>query len=64
MPHQFGAAFSFPGTIWGAVVADQGNVQYARGDAMSGFYVGVGGQYLTGYNVENNSRIDGNGGGW
>jgi tetratricopeptide (TPR) repeat protein len=56
------SSLSFPGTIWGAVVADQGNVQYARGDAMSGFYVGVGGQYLTGYNVENNSRIDGNGG--
>ena len=56
------SSLSFPGTIWGAVVANQGNVQYARGDAMSGFYVGAGGQYLTGYNVANNSRIDGNGG--
>jgi tetratricopeptide (TPR) repeat protein len=56
------SSLSFPGTIWGAVVADQGNVQYARGDTLSGFYVGVGGQYLTGYNVANNSRVDGNGG--
>jgi hypothetical protein len=50
------------GNYLGAVVANQGNIQYARGDAMSGFYFGAGGQYLTGYNVENNSRIDGNGG--
>ena len=27
-----------------------------------GFYFAAGGQYLTGYNVENNTRIDGNGG--
>ncbi len=50
------------GQIWGGVVANQGNVQFSRGDAMSGFYVGAGGQYLTGYHVENNTRIDGNGG--
>ncbi|KAA6465133.1 tetratricopeptide repeat protein [Acidobacteria bacterium AB60] len=56
------ASLSFPGTIWGGVVANQGNVQYARGDAMSGFYVGFGGQYLTGYQVESNSRFDGTGG--
>jgi tetratricopeptide (TPR) repeat protein len=53
------ASLSFPGSIWGGVMANQGNVQYARGDAQSGFYVGVGGQYLTGYQVETNSRMDG-----
>jgi tetratricopeptide (TPR) repeat protein len=56
------ASLSYPGTIWGGVMATGGNFQFARGDAMSGFYVGVGGQYLSGYNVETNSRIDGNGG--
>jgi hypothetical protein len=56
------ASLSFPGTIWGGVMATQGNVQYARGDAMSGFYAGFGGQYLTGYQVESNSRFDGSGG--
>jgi hypothetical protein len=50
------------GQIWGGVISNQGNVQYSRGDATSGFYVGAGGQYLTGYNVRNNTRIDGNGG--
>jgi len=50
------------GQIWGGVVANSGNVQYARGDEQSGFYVSVGGQYLTGYKVEQNKRIDGAGG--
>ena len=48
------------GQIWGGVVANQGNVQFSRGDASSGFYFGAGGQYLTGYHVESNTRIDGN----
>ncbi|HKF49706.1 MAG TPA: cellulose synthase subunit BcsC-related outer membrane protein [Terracidiphilus sp.] len=56
------ASLSFPGTIWGGVVADQGNMQYARGDALSGFYFGVGGQYINGFNTKDNYRIDGNGG--
>jgi tetratricopeptide (TPR) repeat protein len=56
------ASLSFPGSVWGGVVANQGNIQYSRGDAQSGFYLGVGGQYLTGYNVESNTRIDGSGG--
>ncbi|MDR3418700.1 MAG: cellulose synthase subunit BcsC-related outer membrane protein, partial [Nevskia sp.] len=42
------------GQIWGGVVANQGNVQFVHGDANSGFYLGAGGQYLTGYNVKNN----------
>jgi hypothetical protein len=37
-----------PGTVWGGVMADAANIQYARGDLNSGFYVGAGGQYLTG----------------
>jgi cellulose synthase operon protein C len=48
--------------IWGGVVANQGNLQYAHGDGESGFYFNVGGQYLTGHNVVKNQRIDGNGG--
>jgi hypothetical protein len=44
------------------VIANQGNAQYSRGDAQSGFYVGAGGQYLTGYNVQENVRLDGSGG--
>lgn len=56
------ASLSYPGTIWGGVIADQGNVQFAHGDAQSGFYLGAGGQYITGYNVQTNSRIDGSGG--
>jgi hypothetical protein len=50
------------GQIWGGVVANLGQVQFARGDAESGFYVGGGGQYLTGYKVETNTRFDGSGG--
>jgi len=50
------------GQIWGGVVANQGNVQFTKGDAQSGFYFGAGGQYITGYNVEKNTRIDGSGG--
>jgi tetratricopeptide (TPR) repeat protein len=50
------------GQIWGGVVANQGQVQFAKGDAQSGLYVGGGGQYLTGYNVETNNRFDGSGG--
>lgn len=50
------------GQIWGGVVANQGQVQFARGDAESGFYVGGGGQYLSGYTVETNTRFDGSGG--
>ncbi len=56
------ASLSFPGSVWGGVIANQGSAQYARGDAQSGFYVGVGGQYITGYQVETNNRLDGSGG--
>ncbi len=56
------ATLGFPGNIWGGVIANQGSVQYSRGDAQSGFYLGVGGQYLSGHNVQENSRFDGSGG--
>jgi len=56
------ASLSFPGTIWGAAVTNQFNAQYSRGDAESGFYFGAGGQYITGYNIEKNTRFDGTGG--
>jgi hypothetical protein len=56
------ATLGFPGTIWGGVIANQGSVQYSRGDAQSGFYLGVSGQYLTGHNVQDNTRFDGSGG--
>ncbi len=56
------ASLSYPGNIWGGVIANQGSVQFARGDAESGFYLGVGGQDITGYNVKSNSRVDGSAG--
>jgi tetratricopeptide (TPR) repeat protein len=50
------------GQIWGGVIANQGTAQYSRGNAESGFYIGAGGQYISGFTVETNSRIDGSGG--
>jgi hypothetical protein len=50
------------GQVWGGVTANQGTAQFARGDAESGFYFGGGVQYLAGYHVETNSRIEGSGG--
>jgi cellulose synthase operon protein C len=56
------SSLSYPGTIWGGVMATGGNIQFVHGDAISGFYLGAGGQYINGYNVETNNRIDGSGG--
>jgi len=50
------------GNIWGGVIANSGEVQIHFGDALSGWYVQGGGQYLTGVHVANNQRIDGDGG--
>jgi tetratricopeptide (TPR) repeat protein len=50
---------TFAGNIWGGVVSNAGNVQYSHGDDTSGYYAGIGGQYITGLNVETNNRIDG-----
>ncbi len=57
-----GTSLGTAGAIWGGVVANQGGVQFGRGDAQSGYYFGIGGQYLTGYHVQNNQRFDGTGG--
>jgi Flp pilus assembly protein TadD len=53
------ASLSNTGKPWGAVVSNAANVQLSRGDAASGYYAGVGGQYLTGLNVLSNRRYDG-----
>jgi tetratricopeptide (TPR) repeat protein len=55
----FSATQVYPGNVWGGVMANAFGIQYARGDLNSGFYVGGGGQYLTGVHVEENRRIDG-----
>jgi len=59
-----GATLGTFGQAWGGVMANQGNVQFAHGDAESGFYFGLGGQYLAGYHVQTNLRFDGSGGAW
>ncbi len=53
------ATQSFPGNVWGGVIANQAGIQFARGDLASGFYMGAGGQYITGLHVMENKRIDG-----
>ena len=50
---------TFAGNVWGGVIANSGNLQYSRGDDASGYYAGLGGQYITGLNVLTNNRIDG-----
>jgi cellulose synthase operon protein C len=56
------ASLGYPGAIWGGVIANLGEVQYAKGDALSGYYVSAGGGHLSGYNVLSNNRFDGDGG--
>jgi predicted Zn-dependent protease len=53
------ASATSAGNVWGGVVADTANVQYAKSEGRSGYYFGMGGQYLTGRNVLSNQRIDG-----
>lgn len=43
-------------------MANQANVQFSKGDALSGYYVSLGGQYLNGYHTQSNTRFDGTGG--
>jgi tetratricopeptide (TPR) repeat protein len=57
-----GNALGVEGQVWGGIIANQGTLQIARGDAQSGYYFSVGGQYLDGYMVQHNSRMDGGGG--
>ena len=58
----YSATATFPGNVWGGVIANSGNVQFAKGDLNSGFYLGVGGQHITGLHVLENNRIDGSAG--
>ncbi|HZU09323.1 MAG TPA: cellulose synthase subunit BcsC-related outer membrane protein [Pseudacidobacterium sp.] len=53
---------SYPGNIWGGVIANAGELQLAFGDARSGWYIQGGGQYITGRHVQDNRRIDGDAG--
>ena len=53
---------TYVGNTWGGVIANSGEVQIHSGDALSGWYLQGGGQYLTGLHVANNQRIDGDGG--
>jgi cellulose synthase operon protein C len=53
---------TFAGNIWGGVVINAGDVQIAHGDGASGFYAGVGGQYITGRHVLTNNRFHGSAG--
>jgi tetratricopeptide (TPR) repeat protein len=57
-----GNTLGVEGQVWGGVVYDQGQVQIAHGDAQSGYYFAASGQYITGYHVLSNNRVDGNGG--
>jgi cellulose synthase operon protein C len=56
------ATSTFDGNIWGGVVVNAGDVQLVHGNALSGFYAGVGGQYITGRHVLTNNRFHGNAG--
>jgi tetratricopeptide (TPR) repeat protein len=56
------ATATFDGNIWGGIVVNAGDLQLAHGNALSGFYAGVGGQYITGRHVLTNHRIHGNAG--
>ena len=53
---------TYLGNSWGGVIANSGELQIHSGDALSGWYLQGGGQYLTGLHVANNQRIDGDGG--
>jgi tetratricopeptide (TPR) repeat protein len=53
------ATTSYPGNIWGGVINNSASLEVTRGDAISGWYVQGGGQYITGRHVYENHRIDG-----
>jgi hypothetical protein len=48
--------------IWGGVIANSGEIQYATTTDHSGYYVQGGGQYITGKSVENNAQVNGDAG--
>lgn len=53
------ASLTYPGNVWGGVIANSGQLQIASGDSHWGWYLQGGGQYLTGVHVPDNSRFDG-----
>ena len=50
------------GQVWGGVIANSFEGQYASSSDRSGFYLQGGGQYITGKNVQGNARADGDAG--
>ncbi len=50
---------TYPGNIWGGVIANGGELQIASGNSDSGWYLQGGGQYISGVHVPTNSRLDG-----
>jgi hypothetical protein len=50
---------TYSGNIWGGVIANAASLQINRGDAASGWYMSLGGQYITGKHIRSNTRIDG-----
>ncbi len=50
---------TYPGNVWGGVVANAGELQIASGNSRSGWYLQGGGQYIAGVHVPTNSRLDG-----
>jgi tetratricopeptide (TPR) repeat protein len=53
------AKSSYAGNIWGGVIDNTVSLQVKGGDAISGWYVQGGGQYITGQHVLENHRLDG-----
>lgn len=51
---------SASGQVWGGVMSNRIGVQFNKGDAASGFYAGTGYEFITGTNVADNKRMDGN----
>jgi cellulose synthase operon protein C len=47
------------GNIWGGVISNAGSVLINHNDAVSGWYLQGGGQYISGKHVATNHRIDG-----
>ncbi len=50
---------TYPGNVWGGVIANSGEIEVAKGSSQSGWYLQGGGQYITGVHVPTNSRYDG-----
>lgn len=59
---QGSASSTFPGNVWGGVIANTGEFQIASGDSHAGWYLQGGGQNITGIHVPTNSRYDGDAG--